>query len=389
MDQVIRHNIVCICKHTSWVDTIRSISVEGEVTVFENSVQAILKLPELNEVSFVFIEPTDPESDKHWIDHIRKQVQNTCFLILLTDNIAPEDARKYSSYGINDIINPMASVDLLVSKIKFLEKHVLGFSKTAPVVEEPVFDYNLPLWKRVFDICFVSVVIVLLLPIWILVPIAIRLESKGRVIYKSNRVGTGYKVFGFYKFRSMYSDADKRLKELSNLNQYVIDEEPTIIQPNSGLIDDTTVMQSLLFSDDSTVDEATYLQEKRAVKTQTFVKLQNDPRVTKVGKIIRKLSIDELPQLFNVLKGEMSVVGNRPLPLYEAELLTTDNYLERFLAPSGLTGLWQVEKRGRNSRMSPEERKQLDVKYAKNYTFWGDIVIILKTIPAMIQKEDV
>jgi lipopolysaccharide/colanic/teichoic acid biosynthesis glycosyltransferase len=303
----------------------------------------------------------------------------------LKESITVEDAKKYTSYGINDILNPTLSTDLLVSRIRFLENHGIQIALSTRQINRNVFEYRMPLWKRIFDVCFVSVVIVCLLPIWILVPIAILLESKGRVIYKSKRVGTGYKVFGFYKFRSMYSDADKRLKEFADLNQYVIDED-TKTHEVRGVLEKG---QSLLYSDDSTVDEATYLEEKRAVQTKAFVKLQNDPRVTKVGRFIRKFSIDELPQLFNVLKGEMSVVGNRPLPLYEAELLTTDNYLERFLAPAGLTGLWQVEKRGRNSRMSPEERKQLDVIYAQGYTFWGDIKIILKTIPAMIQKEDV
>ncbi len=385
MDQVIKKHFVCISKHPSWIDAIKSIAADDVFTVFENAVQAILKLPDLQNVSFVFIEPTDPEADKHWINHIRKQVRNTCFLILLKESITVEDAKKYTSYGINDILNPTLSTDLLVSRIRFLENHGIQIALSTRQINRNVFEYRMPLWKRIFDVCFVSVVIVCLLPIWILVPIAILLESKGRVIYKSKRVGTGYKVFGFYKFRSMYSDADKRLKEFADLNQYVIDED-TKTHEVRGVLEKG---QSLLYSDDSTVDEATYLEEKRAVQTKAFVKLQNDPRVTKVGRFIRKFSIDELPQLFNVLKGEMSVVGNRPLPLYEAELLTTDNYLERFLAPAGLTGLWQVEKRGRNSRMSPEERKQLDVIYAQGYTFWGDIKIILKTIPAMIQKEDV
>jgi lipopolysaccharide/colanic/teichoic acid biosynthesis glycosyltransferase len=385
MDQVIKKHFVCISKHSSWIDAIKSIAADDVFTVFENAVQAILKLPDLHNVSFVFIEPTDPEADKHWINHIRKQVRNTCFLILLKESITVEDAKKYTSYGINDILNPTLSTDLLVSRIRFLENHGIQIALSTRQINRNVFEYRMPLWKRIFDVCFVSVVIVCLLPIWILVPIAILLESKGRVIYKSKRVGTGYKVFGFYKFRSMYSDADKRLKEFADLNQYVIDED-TKTHEVRGVLEKG---QSLLYSDDSTVDEATYLEEKRAVQTKAFVKLQNDPRVTKVGRFIRKFSIDELPQLFNVLKGEMSVVGNRPLPLYEAELLTTDNYLERFLAPAGLTGLWQVEKRGRNSRMSPEERKQLDVIYAQGYTFWGDIKIILKTIPAMIQKEDV
>ena len=126
-----------------------------------------------------------------------------------------------------------------------------------------------------------------------------------------------------------------------------------------------------------------------ASNDNSFIKFQNDPRVTKVGKIIRKYSIDELPQLFNILKGDMSIVGNRPLPLYEAETLTTDKYVERFFAPAGLTGLWQVEKRGHGGRLSSEERKMLDIKYARHFSFIMDFRIILKTFTAFIQKENV
>ncbi len=385
MDQETRQSVVCICKRKDWIDVIRELSGDCQFISVENPVQAILKIPEISNLSFVYIEPQDPESDRHWIWHIRKQVPDSCFLILLKDQVTLEEGRNYMTFGLNDIVDPTAELEVVSCRIDFMRKHIELFAKKA---KEPISDpyvYKMPLWKRVFDICFVSIVILCLLPIWILVPLAILVESRGRVVYKSKRVGTGYNVFGFYKFRSMYSDADKRLKELSNLNQYVVDKGDS----EHVYLKEEVVSNAVLYSDDSTVDEATYLQERRNVKSKAFVKLQNDPRVTRVGKFIRKYSIDELPQLFNILKGEMSVVGNRPLPLYEAELLTTDDSLERFLAPAGLTGLWQVEKRGKNSTMSPEERKQLDVKYAKHYTFWGDIMIILKTIPAMVQKEDV
>ncbi|MFN3378704.1 MAG: sugar transferase, partial [Runella zeae] len=104
--------------------------------------------------------------------------------------------------------------------------------------------------------------------------------------------------------------------------------------------------------------------------------------------VLRNTSIDELPQLFNILIGDMSFVGNRPLPPYEAEKLTATGYARRFAAPAGLTGLWQVTKRGK-AKVSDIERIQLDVLYAKKYSFTTDLVIMLKTVKALFQKENV
>ena len=119
-----------------------------------------------------------------------------------------------------------------------------------------------------------------------------------------------------------------------------------------------------------------------------YIKIANDPRVTKVGKFLRNTSLDELPQIYNILIGDMSFVGNRPLPLYEAEQLTSNQWSMRFLGPAGLTGLWQVSKRGKKD-MSELERKELDNQYAAQYSFWLDLKIILSTIPALIQQEKV
>ena len=270
--------------------------------------------------------------------------------------------------------------------------------------------FKIPVWKRLFDIFFSALGIIILSPIFILTAIAIRLESKGPVIFKSKRVGTNYTIFDFLKFRSMYVDAESRLKEIAKEegNQYAgkkaekAEEQKSVITAPLGpeaemmmmdmgmesdmMISDDEVM---LVGDDYVVAESDFNKEKQEEIDNAFVKIENDPRVTKVGRFIRKTSIDELPQLFNILKGDMSIVGNRPLPLYEAEKLTADANIDRFMAPAGLTGLWQVEERGKGGMMSAEERKQLDITYGRTYSFKLDMQIIFRTFTGFIQKENV
>ena len=165
------------------------------------------------------------------------------------------------------------------------------------------------------------------------IAIWVKIDSPGPVFFRQKRVGIHQKYFEILKFRTMRADTPK--------------------------------------------DVPTHLLENP------------DQYITKSGKFLRATSLDELPQLMNILKGDMSIVGNRPLPLYEAELLTSDEHIDRFMGPAGLTGLWQVEKRGEAGKLSAEERKQLDIKYAKTFSFWLDIKIILKTVTAFIQKENV
>jgi lipopolysaccharide/colanic/teichoic acid biosynthesis glycosyltransferase len=122
-------------------------------------------------------------------------------------------------------------------------------------------------------------------------------------------------------------------------------------------------------------------------RASAFVKIKNDPRVSQVGKFLRKTSIDELPQLFNVLMGHMSIVGNRPLPLYEAEKLLANDYISRFDAPAGITGLWQVIKKEKPD-LSEQDRIDLDIKYSKEVSFLNDLWIILKTPAALLQNQN-
>ena len=186
--------------------------------------------------------------------------------------------------------------------------------------------------KRLFDIVASGLGLIVLSPLFLILAIWIKLDSKGPVFYRQVRVGHKNKDFRIFKFRSMRVGADKG--SLVTIGGH-------------------------------------------------------DPRVTRSGYFIRKFKFDELPQLFNILKGDMSIVGNRPLPLYEAEKLTVDSSIDRFMAPAGLTGLWQVEERGKGGMMSAEERKQLDITYGQTYNFALDMKIIFRTLTAFIQKDNV
>lgn len=320
------------------------------------------------------------------ITYLRKKMPNV-YLILMADVIDDSERSPYLSSGINDTLMVNASISEMTQKLDFIrkKKDLLFATQTS---KAQILSFKIPVWKRVFDIVFSSVAIVLLSPVFLLTAIAIKLESKGPVWYTSKRVGSNYTIFDFLKFRSMYADADKRLKEFEKLNQYndEIAEEDTRFQSSPTMASEEDVM---LISDDFIISEKELNTQRAIQQKNAFVKLENDPRVTRVGRFIRKYSIDELPQLFNILRGDMSVVGNRPLPLYEAELLTDDESIDRFIAPAGLTGLWQVEKRGDSGKLSADERKQLDITYGRTYSFAMDMKIIFKTLTAFVQKENV
>lgn len=342
--------------------------------------------------SILYEQSTDSDKDCKEIAFLHKRFPRV-YIILVTDKLEAEEKKAYLQAGVCNTLVPQANEENVRSMTKFLkvrkEHKMQEFSQTHRKV---LNTFHLPLWKRTFDVLFAGSAILILSPLLIGTAIAIRFESKGKIIYKSQRVGSNYQIFNFLKFRSMYTNADKRLKELNALNQYHVEENIPDDAPDIRLDDLTGTPEeeeNLLISDDFVISEEDFIKQKSQEKINTFVKIENDPRVTRIGRIIRKYSIDELPQLFNILKGDMSIVGNRPLPLYEAELLTSDAYIDRFMAPAGLTGLWQVEKRGGAGKMSAEERKQLDIKYAKDFSFWLDTKILLRTFTAFIQKENV
>jgi exopolysaccharide biosynthesis polyprenyl glycosylphosphotransferase len=201
-------------------------------------------------------------------------------------------------------------------------------------LEERIFLRSSRLLKRSIDLLVGSVLLVLTAPVWFITAILIRLESKGQVLYAQDRIGKGSTVFRCYKFRSMYQDADARKSDLAALNE----------------------AQGPLF------------------------KMRNDPRRTKVGRVIRKFSIDELPQLINVFKGEMSVVGPRPPLPSEVDLYETWQR-KRFEVLPGMTGLAQISGR---SDLSFDETLRFDFYYIENWSPLVDLKIMLKTFPKVI-----
>ncbi len=360
------------------------------IHISENSLAAIRFLSQNEQIDAIICEMYLPGINGIEINKLilAKNIQTKTPFVILIHKMESKVVESSMENKIDDVILSPINNDKLYTRLNYLklyrEKYADKKSESFQVKE-----YRIPIAKRLFDITFAGIALFAASPFLLLTILAIRLESKGRVYYISKRVGTGYRVFDFYKLRSMYTGADQRLKDLKHLNQYESDlpqEEALETCPKCAALGQPC--SPVLFIAGKEICENLYLQQKRDKNKSAFIKIVDDPRVTKVGSFIRKTSIDELPQLINVIKGDMSIVGNRPLPLYEAEQLTSDGWSERFLGPAGITGLWQVNKRGK-SEMSDEERKALDNHYARNNSFWGDIRIILRTIPALFQKENV
>jgi exopolysaccharide biosynthesis polyprenyl glycosylphosphotransferase len=190
--------------------------------------------------------------------------------------------------------------------------------------------------KRVFDVIVSTVLLIALAPLFLLIAAITKVTSPGPVFFKQSRVGLGKRRFQMYKFRTMVADAEQQIRKLEHLNE----------------------------------------------ATGPVFKLRNDPRITPFGKLLRKTSIDELPQLINVLKGEMSLVGPRPLPVRDYEGFNEDWQRRRFSVRPGLTCLWQIAGR---SAIPFEKWMQLDLQYIDRWSFWLDLQILMRTIPAVIR----
>ena len=360
---------------------------------FSNGMQLVSEwmVDDLNIVAIISFSEILAPSGLALIEAIKKRGLPDVPFFLIISHLNSNLRKLALSAGIVDVFKQPVKTVHIEKRVNFLIDN-WGRLKDNLHAEMPRIK-GIGFAKRAFDLFFAGMALLILSPLFLLVYTIIRLESKGPVFYYALRVGSGYRVFKFYKFRSMFVNADQRLKDLKHLNQYNIDapagQEETV--SNMSLCSECKSQnkcQYPLFADNIQWCERDFRSTQRSTSNSAFFKIKNDPRITKVGNFIRNTSIDELPQLWNVIIGNMSIVGNRPLPLYEAEKLTTDKYVLRFSAPAGITGLWQVEKRGKGE-MSEEERLMLDNVYAQNHSLKNDIKLILRTIPALLQKESV
>ena len=309
--------------------------------------------------------------------------------IILADSVTRGKIKEARLHKADDIFDAKFKTGDLVTRLHYFNnRQWMNAEKAARKIS--LKGAKTPLWKRAIDVIATGGALFLLSPVFLLVALLIRLDSKGPVLYRSKRVGSGFKIFNLLKFRTMRTDADKMMSTMAALNMYnkVAEENEGEEQLLCEQCQRGDFCNRRLFLDGKEICESVYQAQKE--KKAAFMKFQNDPRITRIGGFLRNSSLDELPQLVNIFRGDMSLVGNRPLPLYEAEKLTTDDKIMRFAGPAGLTGLWQVTKRGKGKAdMSEEERAQLDVTYAKEFSFMLDMKIILKTFPALFQSENV
>jgi exopolysaccharide biosynthesis polyprenyl glycosylphosphotransferase len=234
--------------------------------------------------------------------------------------------------GVHVRIAP-STMEILVQRAEFLPGQAVPLFELRPPVSEGL-DFVV---KRTFDLAVSLVILVMISPLMLAIALAIRLTSPGPVIYRSRRPGVGGVPFDCLKFRTMLQDAELQQGELEDLNEA------------GGAI----------------------------------FKIRDDPRVTPVGKILRRLSLDELPQLLNVLNGQMSLVGPRPLPQRDFDQLE-EWHKKRYLVLPGITGLWQVSGR---SDLDFDDMVRLDFLYLERWSVSLDMSILVKTIPAVFGRR--
>ena len=374
---------VYIGKDSKTINLFSKLSI-GVFYAASNCNQAIKVLDKIREKydTALFFEQINLSQDIVNIHYMRKKYPGL-YMVLVIDSLSKEEAPEYLKAGINNTIKYETNPESLQALSTFLKHRKDQKIQALQLKTQNLNAFRLPLWKRAFDIVFSGMALLCLSPLLILTALAIRLESKGPIIYKSKRVGSNYLIFDFLKFRSMYTDADKHLKDFNTLNQYQQEEEQE--EDIWGEEQETEEIQKvdeeeiLLISDDFVISEEDYIHKKSKEKSNAFVKLENDPRITKVGRFIRKYSIDELPQLINILKGDMSLVGPRPERPQFVEKFKEEipRYMVKHQVRPGLTGWAQVN--GLRGDSSIKKRIEYDIYYIENWTIGFDIKIILMT----------
>jgi exopolysaccharide biosynthesis polyprenyl glycosylphosphotransferase len=296
------------------------------------------KHPEVEAVGFVSLTPLKGNGLKDLgpLDRLERYF-GSIDEVLIADpdfpqNEAVELVDRCHRHGVRVRVAP-STMEILMDRVEFVPGQTLPLFELKP----PVFEGADWLIKRSFDIVGALVLSLLTAPVMLISALAVKLTSSGPVFYRSMRPGIGGKLFPCLKFRTMFADAEERQAEL----------------------------------------------EARNEKGGAIFKIRRDPRVTPVGGFLRRWSIDELPQLFNVLRGEMSLVGPRPLPERDYERLA-DWHRKRYLVLPGITGLWQVSGR---SELDFDELVRLDFMYLENWSVFLDLTILLKTIPAVIKAK--
>ncbi|HEY2602847.1 MAG TPA: sugar transferase [Thermoleophilaceae bacterium] len=296
------------------------------------------KHPEVEPVGFVSLTPL-PENglrDLGRLDQLDRYFGQIDEVLIADPDFPQSEAvelvDRCHRHGVRVRVAP-STMEILMDRVEFVPGQTLPLFELKP----PVFDGVDWFLKRAFDAIGSLILIVLFSPVMLLIAIAVKLTSRGGVIYRSMRPGIAGEPFPCLKFRTMYEDAERRQSELEQHNE----------------------MGGAIF------------------------KIRRDPRVTPIGQFLRRWSLDELPQLFNVLRGEMSLVGPRPLPQRDFDRLL-DWHRKRYLVLPGITGLWQVSGR---SELDFDELVRLDFLYLENWSVFLDLSILLKTIPAVIKAK--
>ncbi|WP_288424917.1 sugar transferase [uncultured Spirosoma sp.] len=369
-----------------------SLSAHCQVVHFANAVEAKQWVADASNVALVV---TDAPMIQAVYQLVRadKQKQNVPILMIISPDNAegtPNSALPYAT-DLMDITNMSGDWQDKINYYLDLSTRLATVYVSAPPT---YYQFRLPLWKRSIDIAVSLSALLLLSPLLLIVALLIKLDSKGPILYKSARAGANFRIFNMYKFRTMKAMADRLIGDMKASNIYAkkIDSSDNSENEQDDRCNECQLLNSScrqpLFDQSRVICEKRYLTDTEGAAK--FMKFRNDPRITRLGTFLRNSSIDELPQLLNILLGDMSLVGNRPLPLYEAEKLTTDQSAQRFAGPAGLTGLWQVKKRAKGEGpVTDSERIALDIEYARTFSFRTDMYIIWQTLFSVWQKENV